>query len=791
MSLRTICHRTFLSVTFQAVALLALVAALSTCGGSGSGIFVTTPTVTAVAVSTGGTVNVGQTEQLTATASYSDGSSKDVSSTATWTSSNTASATVAAGLVTGVTSGTVTITAALSGKSGSTTVTISISTATVTSVAVTSASTPDVAVGATLQLTATATYSDSSTQDVTSLATWSSSNTNFATVSSVGLVTGVAAGSPIITATFSGKSGTLTVTVNSAVVTLSSITVSPPPGLSAAVNVGATLQLTATANYSDGSTSNVTTSSTWSSSNTNQATVSTGGGLVTGVAAGSPSITAAFGGKSGSLTVTVSSLSVTGLAITAPSASFDAGTFLPLTAIATYSDSSTADVTNQVAWTSGNTALATVSTLGVIHGVATTSGVMVTGTFGGKTSSVTEAITKSSGAPLLTLFPTDAWSYLNSTLQMSATYNGTDVTTSTTWTSSNPAKASVNSAGLVSGLMSDGEVLITGSYSGSTASTLVTVSHAVLPNNTPIMDMTAGQTYMGYPGNLYENNSNSAPADHDADGISLGAQIQPLDLNGNPSATGAIAFISVGLSNTSLEFGGFVQYVADPTRSSQVNPKLAVLNGAKPGEAACAYADPVQTPEQTCTIPPYTSTDTQNQYDRIRDEVLATATGAPGVTAGCGTTTNPCLSEKQVQAVWLKEASPAPEGSGFSTLCNVTAAGCVNGATNTEAVHFEGQIGQIVRAMRVRYPNLKQVFLASRIYAGYIIIDKSPEVFAYEYGFSAKWAIQAQIDQTRGLGIDPVAGDLNYSDGTAAWIAWGPYMWANGANPRSDGLVWI
>ena len=139
----------------------------------------------------------------------------------------------------------------------------------------------------------------------------------------------------------------------------------------------------------------------------------------------------------------------------------------------------------------------------------------------------------------------------------------------------------------------------------------------------------------------------------------------------------------------------------------------------------------------------------------------------------------------------MKLASPAPEGSGFATLCDPSTAGCANTATTTEAVHFEQQVGEIVRALQTRYPNLKQVFLASRIYAGYIIIDKSPESYAYEYGFSAKWAIQAQIDQIRGQGIDAVTGDLDYTTGKAPWMAWGPYMWANGANPRSDGLVWI
>lgn len=575
------------------------------------------------------------------------------------------------------------------------------------------------------------------------------------------------------------------------VVSLTGVAVSPTTN---SVNVGSTTQLLAVANYSDGSQKDVTSQATWVSSNPSGATVSAG--LVRGIASGSATITATFNGKSGDSNLSI--IGPTGVTVTAPASSVDEGQFLPLTATATYSDSSTQDVTTQATWTSSDNTLATVSTLGVVQGLSTASAVTITASFGGQSGPVTIAVTKGSGASLLTLFPTDGWAYLNGSLQMSATYTPSggqpqDVTTQARWTSSNSAKASVSSAGLVTGLVSDGEVLITATYLGNTVSTLVTVSHAPLANNIPIMDMTAGQTYMGFSGGLYENGSNTPPTDHhDPDGVALGKQIQPLDINGNPSANGAIAFISIGLSNTSLEFGGFVNYVADPTRSSQVNPRLVVLNGAKPGEAACSYVDPILAPIDTCTIQPYTSGDKQNQYDRIRDEVLATATNAPGVAAGCGTTAdNPCLSEKQVQAVWVKEASPAPEGSGFSTLCDPSTPGCVNDVTTTEALHFEQQLAQIARALRARYPHLKQVFLASRIYAGYIIIDKSPEPFAYEYGFSAKWAIQAQIEQIRGQGIDPVAGDLNYNNGTAPWLAWGPYLWANGANPRSDGLEWI
>jgi uncharacterized protein YjdB len=89
---------------------------------------------------------------------------------------------------------------------------LSVSNKTVTSLAVTP-STVSVIAGQTQQLVATATFSDGTTSDVTSQASWSSSATGIATVSSSGLVSGVAMGTAGITASYGGQSGSSTVTV--------------------------------------------------------------------------------------------------------------------------------------------------------------------------------------------------------------------------------------------------------------------------------------------------------------------------------------------------------------------------------------------------------------------------------------------------------------------------------------------------------------------------------------------------------------------------------------------------
>jgi hypothetical protein len=133
------------------------------------------------------------------------------------------------------------------------------------------------------------------------------------------------------------------------------------------------------------------------------------------------------------------------------------------------------------------------------------------------------------------------------------------------------------------------------------------------------------------------------------------------------------------------------------------------------------------------------------------------------------------VTEAQVQVAWLKVANPQPTVSLPSQ--------------GSDAYRLVTQIGNIVRAMKSHYANLHIVYITSRIYAGYATSTLNPEPYAYESAFAVKWVVQAQIEQMRSGHVDAQAGDLNFNS-VAPWIAWGPYPWANGMNPRSDGLTW-
>lgn len=242
--------------------------------------------------------------QLVLTGTFQDASTSPLTDDpeVVWTSSDKTVATVSKGSVQALKPGSVTVSAALGSVSTSQAFAVTVTAATVQSVSV-SPATASIPVGGQIQFTASATFTDGSTWDVTPMATWASANQSAALVSTSdslgtpGLATGVAQGSTTISATFQGASASATLSVGT--VTLLSITVSPDPFT---VAVGKTQQMVATAHFSDGTTQNVTRQSTWTSSDRSLAWVSKKG-LVTGVAAGQPvKITAKKGNKKASAT---------------------------------------------------------------------------------------------------------------------------------------------------------------------------------------------------------------------------------------------------------------------------------------------------------------------------------------------------------------------------------------------------------------------------------------------------------------------------------------------------------
>jgi Flp pilus assembly secretin CpaC len=265
---------------------------------------ITSATLKSVAVTPGTTsVAPSGTRQFTAIGTFSDGTTQDITSTVSWSSSNTAVAAIGSqnGVALGQGAGTTEITATL-GSVASPAATLTGTSAILQSIAVTP-TTASIARNGTVQLFATGTFSDGTKQNVTSSATWTSSKTGVASVGA-GLVRGLAAGSTQITAALgSATSPVVPVTVTSA--TLKSIAVTPS---SLAIAAGTALQFAATGTYSDGSVQNVTSAVAWDSSKTSVATIGASSGLATGVAAGTTSITATQGGAGSPVAVAIGSL---------------------------------------------------------------------------------------------------------------------------------------------------------------------------------------------------------------------------------------------------------------------------------------------------------------------------------------------------------------------------------------------------------------------------------------------------------------------------------------------------
>ena len=323
----------------------------------------------------------GLTQQFTATGIYTDNSAHDLTSVATWHSTNTGVASVSSapgfeGLATAAAVGSTNIGATYNGVA-SPDAALSVTAATLVSIQVTPPS-PSIANGLTQQFTATGIYTDNSTHDLTSVATWHSTNTGVASVSSApgfgGLATAAAVGSTNIGATYNGV-GSPDAALSVTAATLASIQVTPS---TLSIANGLTQQFSATGTYTDSSTTNLTAAVTWTSSDGSVASVSnaTGSnGLAAAAVVGSTSIGASYNGVASPYAMlSVTPATLVSIQVAPSSASITNGASQPFTATGTYTDNSTQDLTGITTWTSSNTAIATISNAAGSNGLATSAG---------------------------------------------------------------------------------------------------------------------------------------------------------------------------------------------------------------------------------------------------------------------------------------------------------------------------------------------------------------------------------------------------------------------------------
>lgn len=243
----------------------------------------------------------------------------------------------------------------------------------------------------------------------------------------------------------------------------------------------------------------------------------------------------------------------------------------------------------------------------------------------------------------------------------------------------------------------------------------------------PLIDM--GSTkYKTFAGGRYPG-GNSPPTAHAADGAAASQAITPLDAKGQPNSAGRIVLVSIGMSNTTQEFSEFVRLSNSDTKR---NTAVGVVDLAQGGMDARKVAQ------------------LTHQFWTVANQRLQRAG----------------LTPAQVQVAWIKEAIARP--------------------TKTFPSSAQDLLGQIARNLKSKFPNIRIAYLSSRIYAGYAGTILNPEPDAYEGGFATRWLIEQQIGGS---------GNLNHkaSKGTvvAPWLAWGPYLWADGTKASSDGLTWV
>lgn len=588
---------------------------------------------------------INQSVQLTAT--LKDSSGKVLTGrTVAWSSSNTAAATVdQSGFVLAIATGTTTITAKSGNATGTSAITVSnvpVKTITI------SPANPSVIVGQTTTLTATA--KDSAGNVLTGRAiTWTSSNTNVATITSAGVATGVAVGTDSIRASSgTATSAPATLTVNP--IPASSVVVSPSV---ANIFIGGTTPLSATVTDANGNPISGA-SVTWSSGNAGVATVASTGALTataTGTGTGTAVITAksTSSNASGAAAVNVSVVPIRTITVTpSPDTVLEGGT-VQLTATA--QDSAGNVLTGRtITWTSSNTTFATVNASGLVttanptNQTANRTITITASSPGSSVQGVASVVIRPVGVATVTVAPATDTVTQGTNRTLTATVvdsEGRTVSRTVAWSSSDGSIAVVSSTGAqtasVTGGANTGTATITaavGTITGTNATTVIAqpttgVTVSLSPSNDTLVIGATGQ----------------ASATTTPTGGTVTWSASPAGIVNINSTSGAITAIGLG------------QVTITATATNGGATGSAVLNTVV--NAVAVTPNPVNVPVNGTQQATATATDANGNTVNGVTFTWATGSNATATVSGTGLVTGQAVGSTTLTASGGGRTSPA------------------------------------------------------------------------------------------------------------------------------------
>ncbi|MBL8993085.1 MAG: EF-hand domain-containing protein [Spirochaetia bacterium] len=258
------------------------------------------------------------------------------------------------------------------------------------------------------------------------------------------------------------------------------------------------------------------------------------------------------------------------------------------------------------------------------------------------------------------------------------------------------------------------------------------------PGVKALSEMSTSDLYKGEEGGLYGKGSNKPPKEILDWALQEAKKIVPLNKEGKPDPKGKVAFISLGMSNTTQEF----QKLLEMLKTMRLASYLACIDGAQGGNEATAWATEIKD-----------SRTGKTSWDELARRLAAAE-----------------ISPLQVQVVWMKLAVRGP---------------AKDGEFPEHVRKFQEYAATILQKLKSRYPNIRIVYFSNRIYAGYATTTLNPEPYAYEYAYGIRSVIQDQYKGNPELNFNPSKGEVK-----APLVLWGPDLWANGSRARSDGLSW-